>query len=386
MTLKKELHSKPHIVIIGAGIVGSAIAFHLTRRGANVTVVDAQEPGQGASKVSFAWINAHSKTPRHYHELNRRSLDMWDRFARRLGGEIGLTWGGELRWTASAAGAEQLMQHVTQLQSWGYPIRPVDREEMQQMEPAIETGPVSAATYTDIEGHVDASKVIERCLAHANAWGAELRWQSRVEGFTRSQPEGDGRSCISSVTTSTGEIPSDVVVLAGGADTPQLASTLGIEIPLDHSFGATLITEAMEPLFRQVAVIHTPRDSDIPLNIRQLPNGALMIHGGSHGGMDDRSMGKTDAEVQQVMQAATRFLPRLAGVKIVEERKGRRPLPRDGHPILGFTPSLPNLYVAATHSGVTLAPLVGECAAIEILDDIRIELLEPYRLARFHSN
>ena len=175
-------------------------------------------------------------------------------------------------------------------------------------------------------------------------------------------------------------------VLAGGADTPQLASLLGVDVPLGYSFGATLITEPIAPVFQQVALIHTPRDLDIPLNIRQLSNGSLMIHGGSHGGMDDRSLGKDDAEVQDVMRAATRVLPQLEGVKIIEERRGRRPLPQDGHPILGFSPSVPNLYVAAMHSGVTLAPLVGECVAIEILDDVEIELLEPYRLARFHRN
>lgn len=385
MTFKKGLHGKPHIVVIGAGIVGSTIAFHLTRRGASVTVIDAQEPGQGASKVSFAWINAHSKTPRHYHELNRRSLDMWDRFARRLGGDIGLTWGGELRWTASAAGADQLMQHVEQLQSWGYPICPIDPVEMKQMEPTIEIGGVSAATYTDIEGHVDVSKVIERCLAHASAWGAELRWHTKVEGFEVVQSN-LGYPETSAVNTSTGEISCDFIVLAGGADTPQLASLLGIEIPLDYSFGATIITEAVAPLFQQVALVHTPRDLDIPLNMRQFSNGSLMIHGGTHGGMDDRSLGKTDAEVEEVMRAATRVFPQIEGVKILEVRKGRRPLPQDGHPILGFAPSAPNMYLATMHSGVTLAPLVGECVAIEILDGVDVELFAPYRLSRFQSN
>ena len=76
--------NNPHIVVIGAGITGASIAFHLSLRNANVTLIDADEPGQAASSVSFAWINGRDKDPRHYHDLNRRSIDMWSRFERRL--------------------------------------------------------------------------------------------------------------------------------------------------------------------------------------------------------------------------------------------------------------------------------------------------------------
>ena len=81
------------ITVIGAGIVGSAIAFHLARRGVQVTLLDADEPGMGASNHSFAWINAFGKEPRHYNELNRRSLDTWDRYARLLNADVGLRVG-----------------------------------------------------------------------------------------------------------------------------------------------------------------------------------------------------------------------------------------------------------------------------------------------------
>ena len=58
-------------------------------------------------------------------------------------------------------------------------------------------------------------------------------------------------------------------------------------------------------------------------------------------------------------------------------------MPIDGLPVLGFTRAVPNLYVALMHSGVTLAPLVGELATLEILDGARVDLLEHYRPERF---
>ena len=71
------------VAVVGAGIVGASIAYHLTQRGARVTIVDSGKPGFGASSHSFAWINAGAKSPSAYHDLNRRSLEMWDRFAQR---------------------------------------------------------------------------------------------------------------------------------------------------------------------------------------------------------------------------------------------------------------------------------------------------------------
>ena len=62
---------------------------------------------------------------------------------------------------------------------------------------------------------------------------------------------------------------------------------------------------------------------------------------------------------------------------------GYRVMPQDEYPILGFAQACPNLYVAATHSGVTLAPLIGELAAVEILDGVQVRFLEPYRPQRF---
>ena len=62
---------------------------------------------------------------------------------------------------------------------------------------------------------------------------------------------------------------------------------------------------------------------------------------------------------------------------------GYRPMPLDGYPVLGLSRTVPNVYLAVTHSGVTLAPLVGEYTAIEILDGVSVDLLAPYRVERF---
>lgn len=372
----------PHVVVIGAGIIGSSIAFNLSHRNVRVTLLDADEPGQAASRISFAWINGRDKDPRHYHDLNRRSLDIWERFSRRLGGDVGLTWGGELRWAATGQGAKELVDRVRTLQSWGYPISLIGESEINEMEPRLVTGPVAAASYTQIDGHVDTSKVIRACLDRAKANGVEIRSGTKVTDLHLARAA-SGRTRVEALATATGEIECDVAVLATGADTTELAAKAGIEISHHYTFGATVITEPVAPQFENLAVVHTPRDAEPMLNMRQFADGSFMVHGGSHGGDQDESMGRTQEDVGKVFQAAMQYLPGLKETKIAEVRKGRRPMPGDGHPILGFSEAVPNLYFATMHSGVSLAALTGEFATIEIVDGACIDILEPYRVERF---
>src|SRR5258708_22389928 len=88
-----------HIVIAGAGIIGASIAYHLAKRGARVTVVEAAQPGAGATGKSFGWMNAtFSKTPRSYFELNRLGIAGWRRLQRELDDELQVQWGGSVAW------------------------------------------------------------------------------------------------------------------------------------------------------------------------------------------------------------------------------------------------------------------------------------------------
>ena len=84
-----------------------------------------------------------------------------------------------------------------------------------------------------------------------------------------------------------------------------------------------------------------------------------------------------------MLEGDVRGLPGMSGAEVAGIRRATRPVPPDGHPVLGFARDVGNVYIAFTHSGVSLAPLIGEFAAIEILDGVRIKALEPYRLERF---
>lgn len=373
--------SELRVAVVGAGIVGASIAFQLAARGVRVDVYDASEPGMAASRASFAWINARDKNPRWYHDLNRRSIDMWERFARRLGSDIGLRWGGELQWSATESGRDELRGRVRELQSWGYPIRELSAAEVARIEPGLSPGDLTAASYTEIDGHVDTARVVEACLNAAVANGAEVRTHTKITELELARLS-DNRSVIEAVVSATSRFRCDAVVLAAGIGTTSLASSVGIEIPQLYSPGATIVTEPITSLFSNVIAIHTAHDlpDRLLINIRQFENGAVMIHGGTHSGSIAYS---SDEEAWQLLRDAGRFLPALNGARIEEVRRALRPMPEDGQPVLGFSEKLTNLYLAVTHSGVTLAPIIGELAATEIVDGVKVDLLEPYRVQRF---
>lgn len=376
----REGGRKLHVVVVGAGILGASIAYHLTLHGVQVTIVDAGQPGEGATRVSFGYLNAHGKTPFSYHDLNRRSVDMWAGFARRLG--IDVTWGGELRWAVTTEGAAALAAQAEALQAWGYPTRILDADEVRQLEPDLQLDDFTAASYTYSDGHVDTAAVMRACLAAARQRGAVLRAGSPVTGIEIDRNRA-GTARAEGVRLGEEAMPCDVVVLVGGADMPALAEMAEIRVPHYHTFGATLLTQPLPPLFKTIAVLHSPRERLPLINVRQLPHGAVMIQSGAPDNTQEGDRGATDAEVEEIAGDARAVMPMLQSIEIAEVRRGRRPIPKDGRSIVGFAPEVANVYVATTHSGVTLTPLIGTFAAIEIAHRARVEVLAPFRPERF---
>ena len=371
------------VAVVGAGILGASIAWRLARRGVRVTLFDKGSPGHGASSHSFAWINAGAKAPVGYHNLNRRSLDMWPRFAAAIGDDgdpasVGLRWGGMVSWESDPAAAEELVASVRLMQSWGYPSRLIDAHELERLEPSLDAGPVAAAEYSPNEGQVEPQMVVDACLRRLREMGSEIRVDTEVRGFER---DGDGR--VRGLAAVSGREDVDVVVIAAGTATTGLAALAGVHVPQAQSPGVVIRTNPLPPLLRNVPVVYAPAlgDGRREIHLRQCADGRMMIGEG-----DQESLAEDDsqAHADDLLARARRYLPGLDGARAVPVPVGWRPMPLDGYPVMGFTPEAPNLYVALTHSGVTLAPALSQLAAQEICGGAPADaVLGPYRPQRF---
>ncbi len=373
---------KLKVVVIGAGIIGASIAYRLSRREEiSVTVLESGKPGNGASGHSFAWLNAFRKEPESYHHFNRLSMDIWRRYAEELRTDVGLHCRGMLRWENTGEGAKVLNERVKQLQERGYPCRLISVEEMRQLEPGISPGTVSAVSLSEIDGIVEPLKVTDACLQRAEERGAELRTQTPVTGL-RLGKKGGKSECVEGVNTPNGEIDCDILVAACGVATTALAAMAGVHVPQEYSPGVVIRTDPRPALLHSVSVLHTPASEkdESEIHLRQAADGTVIMGEGSQESLHrDDSQGHADA----LLRRATKYLPTLNGARAIPVPLGHRPMPIDGLPTLGFAAEVPNMYIAVMHSGVTLAPLVSELAAMEIVDRAGVEMLAPYRPERF---
>ena len=368
--------SQLKVTVVGAGIVGSAIAHSLAKRGAAVTIIDKGRPGGGATSHSFAWINATAKHPVSYHNFNRRSLGMWDRFARNLDADVGLRWGGQMEWASTEEGAAELRSRAEQLHAWGYPCQILTGAQMSNIEPSLTPKQVTTAIYSELDGMVEPTLASEALVRVAATYGAVVKLETEVTDLSIN-------SNSSSVFAGSEQIDADVVVLSGGVDNTLLGEMAGITIPQQESPGVVIRTNPiMNRLLANVSVVYAPSlEAGRPeIHMRQCLDGSAMIGEGSQ---ESLARDDTQEHANELLSRATEYLPGLKGASAVPVPVGYRPMPLDGFPVIGFSSKAPNVYLAMTHSGVTLAPLISQLATMEIMDGAKVELLNDYRPSRF---
>jgi glycine/D-amino acid oxidase-like deaminating enzyme len=375
--LRAQPRTRRRIVVAGGGIIGASIAYHLARRGASVRVLEKTAPAAGATQNSFAWINAgFSKRPREYYRLNHLSMLAYRQLALDLGDDLPVQWGGSLAWSDRAEATARLERQVRARQAWGYPVHLVDDAEFRRLEPGVVRATASPAVHATEEGNVDPVAATLALLAAAEAAGAEVEYPCEITGLDLSA------GGLTGVTTTQGPFEADALVIAAGVATPRLAALAGLDVPLKESPGLLAHTD---PADRSVGrVVLAPG-----AHVKQKHNGRFVVGAGLGetavaDNPDEAPPTDTSAERgRRMLDAAARVIPAIAGATLDRVTLGFRPLPRDNYPVVGFAERQPDVYLAVMHSGVTLAPLVGRLAAQEILDDVRVDLLAPYRVERF---
>jgi glycine/D-amino acid oxidase-like deaminating enzyme len=368
-------------VVIGAGILGASVAVRLAAAGMRVTLLDQDQPGRGTSRWSFAWANSNDKGPRAYHDLNHAGLRAWAELAPRLDGAA---WYRPVGHVELAADGAELAARVERLTSCGYPARLIGAGEAAELEPALlpPEGQATAAWFPG-EAYLLTEPLIARLVADLTRRGGTLLTgePGRVTGLDA----GPGGTAL--VRTAAGaEIEAGQVVCCAGRWTPALAALAGAAgtaplVPWDTpgSPAPELVVRA-GPVGPEgpARVIHTPR-----IALRPHQGGLLHLEASDR----PADLHTPEAELRRM---AAEFLDRarqtvrgLDEAHVVAARVCVRPLPADELSIVGRLPGAGWLYVAVTHSGVTLAAHLSRLIAAELTTGTEAAELTPYRPARF---
>ncbi len=354
------------VAIIGAGIIGASLAHALSKRGAEVTVLDAAGPAAGATGASFGWINASFFADAAHFALRFEGIEAWRRLTRELA--LPVAWSGCLCWEEEG---EALEAQARGLRDMGYAAQIVNRSDFASREPAV-AAPEAAVFFED-EAAADPVGVTQALLATSGA--------PRIMGVTVQEVlHVNGR--VTGVRLPGGVIPCDRVVVAGGTGAPRLLEPLGVALPMLERPGVIFKTKPLPPLLSHICAA--------PIGeFRQLADGRiLMPTAASHQG--DSTQCIADSPIVLADAAAARLQALLPGVSVdwEEVSLAYRPVTQDGLPVVGACGPA-GLYTAVMHSGVTLAPVVAEILSAQVIDDglsnHQANLVAPYAPDRLQS-
>ena len=215
----------PRIIVIGAGIVGASIAYHLACHDAAVTLIDKGRAGAEVTSKSFGWINVSHGFPEPYLQLHHLAIKEYRRLENDLGYVLPIKWCGALILNRNPDVTERFAREHA---AWGYDVRLVGRDEIAALEPYL-IDPPAIAAFAANEGAVEPTATTELLVDVAQQAGATIRLATEVTALTA-----NGRS-ISGILTSDGAIEADVVVVAAGTQTSVLCRQIGLTLPINAS-------------------------------------------------------------------------------------------------------------------------------------------------------
>ncbi|MEU6552203.1 FAD-binding oxidoreductase [Streptomyces sp. NPDC046915] len=230
------------VVIVGGGVIGTSIAWHLARTGVrDVVLVERDEPAAGSTSAAAGGVRAQFSDELNI-QLGARSLEAFARFEQDTGHDIGLHRVGYLFLLSTPEDVTSFEAGVRLQNSLGVPSRIIAPEEARRLSPLISTDGLLAAAWSPDDGHCTPEAVVHGYVSAARAHGARILRHTEVTGIER---HGD---TITAVTTSLGRIATGTVICAAGAWSRAVGAMAGVDLPVQPLRRQIAVTEAVPGL------------------------------------------------------------------------------------------------------------------------------------------
>ena len=370
-----ELPTDADVVVIGAGIMGLSVAYHLAAEHglSRVVVLDASYLCGGASGRNGGGVRAQWSSEVNI-VLMRESLALFRQFAEKHKINTWFRAGGYLFLARSAETAAQLAANVELQNRCGVHSQLMAPAQINDVVPELSTEGVEAASYNARDAVVFPWPFVWGYAESAKALGVTVHPFTRVTGI-----ETRGRS-ITSVVTERGRVRSTVVVNACGALSPEVARLVGVSLPTHPHRHEICSTEPLKPWLGPLVA-----DLSDGLYFSQSIRGEIVGGIGNEqvpSGPDQRSSARFLA---LYARALTRACPRLGSVKVLRQWAGLYDISPDANPIIGPVDTIDGFFLLSGFMGhgFMMAPVVGQRLAAWIAKGARDELFERWSLNRF---
>jgi glycine/D-amino acid oxidase-like deaminating enzyme len=362
------------VIVVGGGLVGTAVAYGLAQSGKKITVLDEGDDAFRASRGNFGliWVHGKGRGVPHYTRWTRESARLWPTLAAQLREQTGIDvqarQDGGFHLCLSDAEMEARREHLAAVRDEAggdYPYEILDRTALLQRLPHV--GPaVVGASFSPMDGHVNPLKLLRALHTACIQRGVTLKTSHGVQRIAHA----DGMFTAHSGDR---QFRARKLVLAAGLGNAGLAAQVGLHAPVRPNRGQLLVTERINKVF------------DHPTGqIRQTDEGSIQIgESKEDAGFDDST---TNSTLSELARRAVASFPILGELNVVRVWVALRVMTPDGYPIYQESNSCPGAFVVTCHSGVTLAaahsfriaPWINGAAAPEELDAFRGE--------RFHHD
>ena len=357
------------VVVVGGGVIGCSIAYHLQKAGASVVLLERGEIGGEASGAAAGMLIAPIEDTENegFNRLRRASLEMYPTLIEDVqeasGIDVEYKKPGMLR-IASTPEMAAAMRSLTRQQAG---LEWVEQAELREIEPAL-TRDVLGGAYSDGDADLNPGLWTNALGTAAEKLGADIRRRTEITSF------GARGSHVHGVRTGTGDIGADAVVLAAGPWTGYLSIGVGTSFRTPPMRGQMIA-------YRSNLLRHAlwgERGYLVPKPRGFLWAGATV----EDAGFRKRTTARGIAGLRAM---ATGYVPALRSAEVASAWAGLRPGSPDGLPVIGRVPGKDNTYVATGHfrNGILLAPITGALVADLALDGRVDERLVPFGPGRF---
>ena len=352
---------RPDAVVVGGGLIGSSIAYHLARAGVRTLLIEQGDLASGASGANFGNVQVEDAEFGLSLEFTLRSYARFASLEAELDYDVGFRQTGNLLLIENQHQMAIMRERAARLQAAGLRVALLDGDETCRLVPHLAPGVLLGALYHPHEGTLDPFRLVHAFALRGRNLGLEVWTHTRVSGIEVHGGRATG------VATTRGRAAAQWVILAAGAWADELGRTAGLELPVLWVHGEAAITEPLGPVTPNAMTTaaffeatESAADQTVGFCFRQRPHGNVMF-GEAARVTRALSRSATRSALPAVATEARRWLPGLRRAAVIRAWAIPVAYTADNRPLLGAVEGVGGLLVAtALKSTIILTPLVGE--------------------------